>query len=276
VLPPSTSAPNISVGIGSWTDREYKGLLYPKGLPDEERLKTYATWFSHVEVNSTYYAAPGRAKVENWVRQTPPGFQFDIKLHEEFSLAPEAAVGRGLAERFLGDLELMMTEGKFGVFLLLLPPRFTPKGGKLEKFDAVVDKLAPHTIAAEIRHAGWLEGEQREKTLEYFRARKVTLVGVDMPRIKDPRFLPADDAITNPQLAYLRLHGRNPDWLSLKKQEERHTYAYPEEELNEIAARVRSLATKAERVRVVANNHAKDFAPKTALALQKLLGLERR
>jgi hypothetical protein len=29
-------------------------------------------------------------------------------------------------------------------------------------------------------------------------------------------------------------------------------------------------------VRVVANNHAKDFAPKTALALQKLLGLERR
>jgi uncharacterized protein YecE (DUF72 family) len=260
----NSNLPKISVGIGSWTDAEYKGLLYPKGLPDEERLKTYATWFSHVEVNATSYAPPGRAKVENWVKQTPPRFIF------------EAAVRRGLADRFLDDLKVMIEAGKFGVFLLLLPSTFTPKGHRLEAFDSVVEKFASHLIAVEVRHRAWFEGEQRAATLEYFRSRKLTLVSVDMPRLDSPKIIPAIDEVTNPQLAYLRLHGRNPDWLKLKTQGERHAYEYPEQELNEIAERVRKLAGLAGQLRVVANNHASDFAPKTALALQRLLGIERK
>jgi uncharacterized protein YecE (DUF72 family) len=276
VTTPSNSAPKISIGIGSWTDAEYKGLLYPKGLPDDERLTTYATWFTHVEVNSTSYAPPGRAKVENWVRQTPADFLFDIKLHQDFALGPAAAVRRGLADRFLGDLQVMIEARKFGAFLLLLPATFTPKNGKLEEFDPVVEKLAPHTIAVELRHRGWLDDEQREATLAYFRSRKLTLVSVDLPRIDSPKIMPAIDEVTNPALAYLRLHGRNADWLKLKKQEERHTYSYTADDLKEIAVRVQSLAASADHVRVVANNHAQDFAPKAALALQRLLGLTRR
>jgi uncharacterized protein YecE (DUF72 family) len=88
--------------------------------------------------------------------------------------------------------------------------------------------------------------------------------------------MPAIDEVTNPQLAYLRLHGRNAAWLTLKKQEERHTYEYSPEDLDEIATRVRSLAAQAGHVRVVANNHARDYAPKAALGLQQRLGLERK
>jgi len=62
----------------------------------------------------------------------------------------------------------------------------------------------------------------------------------------------------------------------VKSAEERHTYQYAVDELTEIAARVHALAEKADRVRVVANNHAQDFAPKAALALQRLLGLEHK
>src|SRR5436190_21752511 len=85
------SSSHISVGIGSWTDKEYKGLLYPKGLPDNERLKTYATWFNHVELNSSYHRIPSLAFVENWVKQTPDGFLFDFKLQKEISTDPEGA-----------------------------------------------------------------------------------------------------------------------------------------------------------------------------------------
>src|SRR3954463_16803616 len=84
-------SPHISVGIGSWTDKEYKGLLYPKGLPDNERLKTYATWFHHVEVNSSYHRVPPLAFVQNWVKQTPADFVFDFKLPREISQNPERA-----------------------------------------------------------------------------------------------------------------------------------------------------------------------------------------
>ena len=86
--------------------------------------------------------------------------------------------------------------------------------------------------------------------------------------------MPPVDEVTNPRLAYLRLHGRNREWAKAKTAEERHTYDYPAAELGEIAARARSLATKAERVHVVANNHAQDFAPRTALALQEMLGVQ--
>jgi uncharacterized protein YecE (DUF72 family) len=70
------------------------------------------------------------------------------------------------------------------------------------------------------------------------------------------------------------LHGRNEKWLDAESAVDRHAYPYPANELDEIVTRVRALAEKAETVHVIANNHAEDFAPKTALALQQLLGLK--
>jgi uncharacterized protein YecE (DUF72 family) len=266
----------ISVGIGSWTDKEYKGLLYPKGLPDNERLKTYATWFDHVEVNSSYHRIPSLAFVENWAKQTPGNFIFDFKLQKEISADPEAAARAGTdVSQLLRAARPLIDAGKLGAFFLVLPPSFGPKKRRLEELDLLVEKLQPHLLAVELRHSGWVEGEQRERTLEYYRAKKLVWIAVDMPRIEGSTIMPPVDEVTNPRLAYLRLHGRRSDWLELKDQEERHTYQYSDLELEEIARRVKALAQKAEMVHVVANNHAQDFAPKTALALQKLLGVQR-
>jgi uncharacterized protein YecE (DUF72 family) len=87
--------------------------------------------------------------------------------------------------------------------------------------------------------------------------------------------MPPLDEVTQPQLAHLRLHGRNPRWPELKTAEEKHRYDYNDPELHEIAARARTLAAKAQEVHVVANNHASDFAPKAALALRRILGLDK-
>jgi uncharacterized protein YecE (DUF72 family) len=268
--------PKISVGIGSWTDQEYKGLLYPKGLPDNERLKTYATWFHHVEVNSSYHRVPPVAFVENWVKQTPADFVFDFKLPKEISADPAGAAREGRqVGQLLAAARPLIAAGKLGAFFLVLPPSFGPATHALEELDTLVEKLSPHLLAVELRHRDWIEAERRAQTLEYYRARKLVWIAVDMPRIPGSTIMPPVDEVTNPQLAYLRLHGRRPDWLTLKDQEEKHTYEYPTAELAEIAARVKALAKQAENVHVVANNHAQDFAPKTALALQRLLAIER-
>ncbi|MEO5959580.1 MAG: DUF72 domain-containing protein [Opitutaceae bacterium] len=277
--PVSTVAPRlprISVGIGSWTDKEYKGLLYPKGLPDNERLKTYATWFDHVEVNSSYHRIPSLAFVENWAKQTPDDFVFDFKLQKEISADPEATAREGTpVSQLLRAARPLIATNKLGAFFLVLPPSFGPAKRRLEELDPLVEKLRPHLLAVELRHSGWLDGAQRERTLDFYRSRQLVWIAVDMPRIEGSTIMPPTDEVTNPRLAYLRLHGRRSDWLELKDQEERHTYEYSDAELEEIAARVRALAQKAEAVHVVANNHAQDFAPKTAFALQRLLGLQR-
>jgi uncharacterized protein YecE (DUF72 family) len=273
---PKKTAPRISVGIGSWTDKEYKNVLYPKGLPDNERLKTYAKRFDHVEVNSSYHRVPPVAFVENWVKQTPEDFIFDFKLPKEISSDPEnTARGSVYVPQVLRAAEPLIASGKLGTFFLVLPPSFGPKNHRLEELDPLIEKLRPHLFAVELRHSAWVEGEQREQTLAFYRERGLVWIAVDMPRIKGSTIMPPTDEVTNPKMAYLRLHGRRPDWLTLKDAEAKHSYEYPTSELQEIAARVRALAEKAETVHVVANNHAQDFAPRTAMALQDLLGIER-
>ena len=53
---------------------------------------------------------------------------------------------------------------------------------------------------------------------------------------------------------------------------ERFNYDYSEEEIGEVAERVKKLAREANLVHVVFNNNALDFAPHAALRLRKALG----
>lgn len=268
----SPPAARVRVGIGSWMDDEYVGLLYPSNLPAKQRLVKYATWFDHVEVNSSFYRTPTRASVETWRQETPADFSFNVKLHRAFSDDPEAK-GRegGFLERYLEATRPLTETNKLGAFLLVLPALFGPKRHRLEELDPLAEKLAGARLAVELRNRGWIDGDERERTLEFFRSRQLVWVAVDMPRLEKTSIMPPIDEATNPALAYLRLHGRNPDWTSAKTAEARHTYDYTDDELAEIAARVRTLAGKAREVHVVANNHAQDFAPKAALRLRRML-----
>ena len=264
----------IQCACGSYADPDYAGLLYPKGLPPELRLSAYAMWFDHLELNASYYAVPKAAAVQKWIEATPPNFFFDVRLHRVISQSPAKSAQDGrLLTYFLAGLTPLIEAKKLGAFLLVLSPNFTPDRHQLDELDALVDKLAPHPLAIELRHRSWIEGKARAATLGWFRERGVTWVAVDMPPIAGSDLMPAIDEVTNPRLAYLRLHGRNPRWLEAKTAAEKHAYAYTDEDLREITRRVRKLAARAENVRVVANNHACDFAPRAALALKEHLGL---
>lgn len=268
---------NVHVACGSWADDEYVGVLYPKDLPSKERLRGYARWFDHVEVNSTYYATPQRSTVEGWLAQTPANFTFNVKLHRAFSQSPlKAAQGGELVPKLLEAVKPLSEQKRLAAFFLVMPPSFGPDRRKLAELDAIAEALQPHVVAVELRHRDWVSGAQKEKTLGYFREHKLAWIAVDMPQIQGSNIMPAVDVVTDPRCAYFRLHGRNPNYLKAETAEEGHTYAYNATELKELAERVRRVAGQAEFVHVIANNHAQDFAPKTALALQKLLGLEPR
>jgi uncharacterized protein YecE (DUF72 family) len=261
----------VHVGIGSWGDDAYVGVLYPPGLPKADRLSEYAKTFQHVEVNSTYYATPSAAAVKGWVRQTPAGFTFSIKLHRAISQSPAKAATGDLPRRILAAMQPLVDAERLACFLLLLPPRFTPDRHGLDELDGIAEALAPHAVAVELRDRGWVAGKQRAATLAHFRERKLAWVAVDMPRIAGSAVMPVVDEVTHPRLAYLRLHGRNADFLAAGSAAEGHHYAYTPREIGGLAKRVRKLASGGNDVFVIANNHAEDFAPKTALALRRLV-----
>src|SRR5215218_3789466 len=76
---------SINVGTSSWADPGFVEEWYPPGLAPPDRLPWYAERFEGGEVNSTFYAVPGRAQVARWVAATPDGFTFDVKHHRALS-----------------------------------------------------------------------------------------------------------------------------------------------------------------------------------------------
>ena len=117
--------------------------------------------------------------------------------------------------------------------------------------------------------------EQREPTLDWFADRDVAFVGVDAPPGDNFQIMPPIDAVTNPQIAYLRAHGRNTEgYLTGRSVAERFAWRYTDDELAEIAQRVRTLAESAGQVHVAFNNNRGDDAPTAAQRFRALLGQE--
>ena len=290
-------AGRIIVGTSSWADPGFVEAWYPEGMPARERLPWYAERFEAVELNSSFYAVPERTTVARWVRATPPGFTFDVKLHRLLSrhaarldsLPPELRAGATTNERgrvnLTAELEAAMLErtleavepleqaGKLGAFLLQLTPAFAPGRHELDELRGVIAGLWPRHVAIELRHRGWVTGDRAEDTFSWLSENNAAYVAVDAPRAEHVPIMPPVDAVTRDDLAYMRAHGRDADgYMHGKTVAERFGWEYSDEELNEIAGRAHALAEQAGEVHVMFNNNARDNAPVSARRMRELLG----
>ena len=287
----------IHVGTSSWADPGFVEEWYPPGMAARDRLAWYAERFDAVEVNSTFYALPGEGTVQRWAAVTPPGFTFDVKLHRLLSrhaaplesLPPElrdgARVGsrgrvelepgleRAMAEATLEVMRPLRESGKLATFLLQLSPSFTPFEHRLSELEPLIEALAPHPVAVELRRRAWVSAERVEETLRWYESAGAAFVCVDSPPGDAPTLMPPVDAVTRDDVAYFRAHGRNTEgYLRGKTVAERFGYRYSDEELQEMAGRVQGLAELGRDVRTMLNNNRGADAPIAARRLKELLG----
>jgi uncharacterized protein YecE (DUF72 family) len=289
-------AGRILVGTSSWSDPGFVEEWYPEGMPARERLSWYAERFQAVEVNSTFYAVPDRSTVHRWAQVAPDGFVFDVKVHRALSrhsadlkslpkdlrdevstnergrvqLTPE--LERELAGRLVAEMAPLTDAGKLGAFLVQLTPAFSPKH-ELEELDGLIEALAPHRVAIELRHRGWVSEKRVESTLGWYSERDVAFVCVDAPPDDHVPIMPPIDAVTRDDLAYMRAHGRNTEgYMTGRTVAERFAWRYEDHELEEIAGRAHALAEEAGEVHVLFNNNRGDDAPTAAARFRALLG----
>jgi uncharacterized protein YecE (DUF72 family) len=271
----------IEVGTGGWSVAGW----YPTEVEARDRLTWLAERLDAVEVDSSFYALPARRTVERWVGQTPGGFSFAVKLHRALSrhAAPLKSLPAGLREdvevtargRVVLDdalqegllkatrdvFEPVHASGRLSAFLLQLTPAFRPPDHQLDELEPVVQGLAPVPVAIELRHRAWLG--DADATLAWFREAGAAWVSVDAPEVDSPVAMPALDAVTRTDLAYLRAHGRNAKaYVHGRSAAERFDHRYTEAELKELAQRARKLAAGAGRVVCILSNgeHALDSA----------------
>ena len=287
----------ILVGTASWSDPGFVRHWYPKKLRAYERLGWYAQHFEMVEVNSTFYSVPDVRMIERWCAATPDGFIFDVKLHQFFSFHSTAAkllppdlqkrakiddkgkvkltpaLAETMIELFLRSTSILRESGKLGAFLLQLSPAFSPRRHKLEELELLIDMLSDYQLAIEFRNRNWVIGEQFRETIEFLERHRTSFVSVDAPAAEHFTVMPSNlDEITNPCLAYLRLHGRNARaYLTGKTVAARFDYDYSDDEIAEVAERSKKLARKTSELHVIFNNNNLDYAPRAAARLRVAL-----
>ncbi|PYI78684.1 MAG: hypothetical protein DMF04_02335 [Verrucomicrobia bacterium] len=291
-------AETIRVGTASWSDPGFVELWYPKKMRPADRLGWYAHHFNMVEVNSTFYSVPDPMLVRRWCEVTPQDFVFNVKLHQLLShhstpakLLPPAlqktmrlqnnpkvaltdeAINQ-LLRAFAPALEVFRVVGKLGVLLLQLSPAFSPRKHDLSELETILELTRNFRLAVEFRNRNWAQGEQLEKTLSFLRQRNAIFVNVDAPSENHFTIMPSEiDAVTNSDVAYLRLHGRDARaYLTGKTVAARFNYDYSDAEIQEVATRSKRLAGEAKEVHVIFNNNARDYAPHAAIRLRKALG----
>ncbi|QXJ19811.1 DUF72 domain-containing protein [Actinomadura graeca] len=146
-----------AVGTSGWQYGDWRGVLYPPGLPQRRWLHRYAEVFGTVENNNAFYRLPARGTFEQWREATPPGFVMAVKAsrfltHMKRLRDPGEPVARLMdAAGGLGS--------KLGPVLLQLPPTLRCEPARLQAclrcFPSGV------RVAVEPRHPSWWTAEVR-------------------------------------------------------------------------------------------------------------------
>ncbi|MCP4672749.1 MAG: DUF72 domain-containing protein, partial [Desulfobacula sp.] len=100
--------------------------------------------------------------------------------------------------------------------------------------------------------------------------RKITLVSVDTPNL--PGLFPRLDVVTNPDLFYIRFHGRNAKGWGSGNMQKQFDYDYSYPAIKEWATMIKgTIMPKALAGGIFFNNHVRGQAVKNALTLIDLL-----
>jgi uncharacterized protein YecE (DUF72 family) len=295
---------SVLVGTASWSSKTLvdSGRFYPPGVTSAEaRLRYYASRFPLVEVDSSYYAMPAPATSRRWAERTPVGFTMNVKafrlftghptsptvLHKDLraALPPSSKTNLYLNDvppeivdelwrRFIEALAPLRAAGRLGLVHFQFPPWIVRQAAGHDHVRRCVERMAGHTLSVEFRHRSWFaDAHASASTLAFERELGVVHTVVDAPQ-GFSNSVPALWEVTHPEIALLRLHGRNSATWNVKGQgdsSERFNYDYGAAELGDVAAQVTALAKRARSTHVVFNNNNEDQGQRNAASLLPLL-----
>ena len=144
----------IYAGIGGWNFAPWRGVFYPKGLPQARELSYAAEHLTSIEINSTFYGSQKPTTFRKWAGETPDGFVFSLK-------GPRFATNRRVLAEAGDSIKRFLDSGitELGDRLGPLLWQFTPTkkfdeadfGKFLELLPAKIGK-APLRHVVEVRH----------------------------------------------------------------------------------------------------------------------------
>jgi uncharacterized protein YecE (DUF72 family) len=247
---------------GEWIDSGF----YPQGSHSSDMLDFYTRIFPATELNYTWYQMPRAQAIERMCSKLPDHFKVAAKLTRTMTHEIKKDQWIKEVQLYRQGIEPLVQSGKLLAVLIQLPPYFTRSVNRRSYLAALLDELAGLPLAVEFRHDSWAN----DKVFSELSRRNVTLVAVDEPDL--PNLFPCLDRITNPDLFYIRFHGRNAKGWQSGNMQKQFDYSYSDAQLREWADVIQnSMAPDVRAGGIFFNNHVRGQAPDNALGLIDLL-----
>ncbi|MDP4095703.1 DUF72 domain-containing protein [Paenibacillus sp. P96] len=269
----------IRIGLTGWGDHDD---LYPYGTKPAGRLHVYASHFSVVEMDSSFYAVQPVERMERWAAETPEHFSFIVKAYQGMTghtrgKTPFFTAEDDMYDAFLDSVEPLAQTGKLKGVLFQFPPWFDCSKENVQLLRAAKQRMKELPCILEFRHQSWFAPEFRERTLEFMRREGWIHSVCDEPQA-GMGSVPVVPQATDDSLTLVRMHGRNvdgwnqsgaPNWREI-----RYLYRYNEQELLEWKDIIQELARQSREVCVIFNNNSGGDAAANAKQLMTLMDMD--
>lgn len=241
----------IYIGTSGWSYKSWEEGFYPKELAAANHLEYYATQFSSVEINLTFYRLPSPKMIKGWREKAPEGFIYAMKGSRFITHMKKLVNVREGLRRYFSRIKPL--KAKTGVILWQLPPFLKQDLKRLEGFLRLLPALYQHAV--EFRHPSWIARE----TFELLREYKTAQVSVSS------KAMPMDLTVTT-DLVYIRFHGL----------EGGAAHDYTRGELEPWAEHICEQASRGNPVFAYFNNDANVRAPANAKMLMRIVSEKAR
>ena len=233
-----TQSPGIFVGTAGWAIRREHQHLYD---PGPSHLARYATQFSGVEINSSFYRPHRAATYTKWATAVPAGFRFAVKMPRAITHDARLSGVEDALQKFLSECTAL--GDRLGPLLIQLPPSLIFDSATATRILTALRAMSGATAILEPRHPSWFGA----------RCEAVDPVPAGAESAADPG---GDTSVI-----YFRLHGAPKIYYS----------GYSDIYLRALAARLRAGRRAGSQVWCIFDNTALGHATDNARTLQDIL-----
>lgn len=238
----------VRIGTSGWVYKHWRGLFYPKELPQRGWFHFYANTFDTVEINNTFYRLPSAGTFDEWQNQAPSGFLYAVKASRYLTHMKKLKDPEEPLRRFFAAANHL--KSKLGPVLYQLPPNWRLDLDRFDHFLRALPKAGRAVI--EFRDPSWLVDD----IYQLMERRGVAHCIHDMKPLDVP------SRVTG-RIAYVRFHG-----------DADHGGDYGSSILEECAGRIAEWRKAGLEVFVYFNNDVEGYAIKNALSLKEMVACD--
>ena len=155
--------PEVRVGISGWNYKGWRGVFYPKGLPQRQELGFASCVLNSIEINGSFYSLQRPESYRRWREETPDAFLFSVKGGRFIThMKKLRSVEVPLANFFASGI--LALEEKLGPILWQFPPNFGWDPQRFREFFELLPRSSKEAAKIARRHDSKLKSRALLKT----------------------------------------------------------------------------------------------------------------